>query len=82
MSAPDLTTQLQQAGIDPATVTVDGQSVTVQDPAKLILLQQFLQGQAAMANPNRGIRFSKLLPPGAASDQGGTLFGKYPGSGC
>ena len=39
---PDLSPQLTQAATDPAAFTSDGQTAQAQDPAKLILLDQYL----------------------------------------
>jgi len=72
---PDLTPQITQAASDPASMTTDGQSVTTQDPAKLIQLDQYLNNRAAASKRRRGLRFSKLVPPGAVSDNGGACTG-------
>jgi hypothetical protein len=69
----DLSEQIEQAGSDPATVSVDGLSVGAKPIGELIKADQYLAAKSAAANRRRGIRFSKIVNPGALSDQGGAI---------
>lgn len=69
MSDPnDLTQQmldLANAGVK--SVTTDGITTEATNPKDLIALDQYLAQKVAMTRRNRGMRFSKLIPAGAAS---------------
>lgn len=82
----DLTPTITQAASDPQSAAVDGQSATARPMGDLIAADQYLaQKSAAAVGKRRGIRFSKLLPSGPVSDQGGTqgpgTFAGGPGGG-
>jgi hypothetical protein len=64
-----------------ASSTIDGNSATAQPIAGLIQADQYLAAKTAASKRRRGIRFSKIINPGALSDAGGTLGGtcSYPG---
>lgn len=50
----------------PASATnPDGQQFAQHNLKDLIEAKKFLAGQAAAAQPNDGIRFSQIVPPGA-----------------
>ncbi len=73
---PDLSTTITTAAGDPASASVDGQSATSRPIADLILADQYLAGRVGITKKHRGIRFSKLLPAGCLSDQGGSRQGQ------
>ena len=74
-NANDLTTAIQQAAGDPSAVTSDGISVTARPVADLIAADQYLAGKVAAKQRRRGITFTKLVTPGAVSDNGMSLGG-------
>jgi len=49
----------------PAKVSGDAGSVESHSLADLIQADQYAAGKVAASKPNRGLRFSTLLPPGA-----------------
>jgi hypothetical protein len=61
----DLTQQIIDAASGPASVTADGLSVTAQDPTKIAQAQEMLNAQAASKKRTLGLRFVRLIPPGA-----------------
>lgn len=69
---PDLSGDIKQAAQGPQSTSVDGLSVTDKSVAEKIAADQYLNGRAVMAKKTRGIRYSKMVPPGACSDAGGT----------
>ena len=71
----DLATQIEQAANDPASHSVDGETVVARSVGDLIQADQYLAAKSAASKRRRGIRFSKLVNPGALSDAGGTLGG-------
>lgn len=66
----DLSSQIEQAANDPANVSVDGLSVGAKPIGDLIRADQYLAAKTAAASRRRGIRFSKLINPGALSESG------------
>ncbi len=69
----DIQDAVTQAGIDPAQASVDGQSVTAQDPLKLIAVENHVAARDALvgSNDNGGPRsgwgkgrMAKAVPPG------------------
>lgn len=71
----DLTTAIEQAAADPASVTSDGISVTARSIADLIAADLYLAGKAARSKRRRGLTFTKLITPGPVSDNGMSLGG-------
>jgi hypothetical protein len=49
----------------PASVTVGGQTVTQKSIDELIKADQYLAAKNAASQPHFGLRFTKLIPPGA-----------------
>lgn len=56
---------LAAAALGPKSVTVDGMTTVAQSPADLIAVDKYLRGKAAAASPRRGLRFTRLIPPGS-----------------
>ncbi len=56
---------LDQAAHDPAQVSVDGMSVTAQDPSKLIELDRYKTAKQAAASRRLPITVRRIRPPGA-----------------
>lgn len=75
MSVPDLLPNIAQAGADPLSSTSDGQSATARSAQDLIALDRYQKAAAAASLTRRGLRFSKLIPAGPASDQGTAAIG-------
>jgi hypothetical protein len=61
----DLGDKIESAASGPKTVKADGVEVTSHDLDKLIQADKHLAGKEAVAKPNRGLRFNKLVPPGS-----------------
>jgi hypothetical protein len=70
--ATDLSADIASQAIEPASASADGQIASARPVADLILADQYLAGKVALKRKARGIQFSKLIPPAAYSDQGGT----------
>lgn len=62
----DLDAEIEQAAKDPKSVTVDGETVQSRDIDELIKADRYLAGKTAAAKAKAGIRFTKLVPGGAA----------------
>ncbi|MBT9156524.1 MAG: hypothetical protein DDT37_01510 [Firmicutes bacterium] len=56
---------IQKTATEPASVSVDGSSVTAQRVADQIKADRYLDGQRAVTKNHFGLRFVKLEPPGA-----------------
>jgi len=56
---------IEQQVLGPATVSVDGSSVTAKNTGELIDADRYLAGQQAVAQNHLGLRFFKLEPPRA-----------------
>lgn len=52
---------------------MDGLAVTARPVDQMIQAEQHLNQKTAGKRPARGLAFSKLLPPGSVSDQGGSM---------
>lgn len=63
---PDLTDTIEAIVAGPAEVSSDAGTVKAQDPLKVIEVDRYLAGKTAVATPYRGLRFTKLQPPGAS----------------
>lgn len=67
--ADDLESTIESVATNPASVSVDGQTVQAHNLKDLIEADRYLTQKTAAANANQqrpgGIRFTKLLPPGA-----------------
>ena len=60
----DLTGPIQTAATSPETVSADGVTVTGVPLADMIAADRYLKSATASKNPLRGIRLSKIVPPG------------------
>lgn len=47
-----------------SNATVDGTSVTAQDPEKLLNVADRLESRAAATKPHLGLRFTRIIPGG------------------
>jgi len=63
--ADDLSDQIRDAAEGPQQVTIDGQTVQERPLAELIEADRYLAGKTASDKGHRGLRFSKIVPPGA-----------------
>jgi len=66
----DLSEQILDAATSPQSASADGQSATSRSVPDLVLADQYLAAKAAAKQGNRGLAFTKLIPPGALSDCG------------
>lgn len=57
------TSPITQGLSDPATVTVDGQTVTAKPLADLIAGIQFQAAANAVVQKHRGLRFNRIIAP-------------------
>jgi hypothetical protein len=65
----DLDQTIEDAAKSPKAVAVDGVRVDAQSVDELLKADQYLQAKNAIkTSPRRGLRFNKLVPPGACSD--------------
>ena len=62
----DLTEQIEETAQGPAAVTTDGLSVQAQPLPDLVEADRYLATKAAAGSRGRGLRITKLVPPGAA----------------
>lgn len=74
---PDLTSDIATQALEPSSVSADGQSASARPVADLVTAQQFLDARSAMRKRRRGVTFTKLVPPGAACDEGRTGVGAF-----
>ncbi|MBC7854501.1 MAG: hypothetical protein IAF94_13790 [Pirellulaceae bacterium] len=56
---------IEQNALGPASVTVAGQTVVQKDIAQQIKADEYLAAKQAAAKPQFGLRFTKIIPPGA-----------------
>lgn len=56
---------IEQNALGPASVTVGGQTVVQKDIDQQIKADEYLAAKRAAAKPQFGLRFSKIIPPGA-----------------
>ena len=69
MSCPDAdaaSTALNAAVAGPKSATTDGMTVESQPIPDLIAADKYLASKCAASSPTRGLRFNKLVPPGAS----------------
>ncbi len=78
----DLTPTIGTVAGGPAHVSGDAGEFTAQPLSALIAADQYLKASAGAALPNRGLRFTKLIPAGAMDDCGGTREGPSFNGGC
>lgn len=78
----DLTSDIAQQAVEPASSSGDGQSTSGRSIGDLIKAQQFLDGKRAMRKRRRGIRMTQLVPPGPLDDCGRATGGTTCDGGC
>ncbi len=61
----EITDQIASNALQPQSMSVDGQTVTEHSLQDQIAAAKFLQAQTAAQGSNCGLRFSKIVPPGA-----------------
>jgi len=64
--AEDLEQKIRDAAAGPARASNETGSVDQQPLGELIDADRYLASKEAAANPRRALRFTKLVPPGAA----------------
>ena len=64
MAGTDLTTTIANAAQGVASVNIDGNQVNAVDVSKIIQADGHLAANAGVAKRHRGLRFTKLIPPG------------------
>jgi hypothetical protein len=69
--ADDLEARIEEVAAKPASVTVDGQTVVMPKLPELIAADQYLASKAAAEAAHRGLRITKLIPPGARGREPG-----------
>ena len=62
---PDLDDTIETIAEGPAEVSGDAGTVKQQPLPDVIAADEYLSGKTAAANRRRGLRFTKLIPPGA-----------------
>ena len=62
----DLDETITEVAQGPKSVTMDGTKIDALSIDDLVKADQHLAGKIAIQTPNRGIRFNKLVPPGAS----------------
>lgn len=60
----ELRQQIESTAASPKRVRTDAGEVESQDIAKLIEVDKYLSGSRAVKAAHRGLRFSKIVPPG------------------
>ena len=67
MSNPsDLEQTIETAAENPQSATVDGVTVTQRSISELIEADKYLQAKKALRRKNRGLIYTKIVPPGAS----------------
>ena len=61
----EITDAIVENATGPAEVEVDGQRVKGQSLKQQIEADRYIKGQTGADKTSRGLRFSKLVPPGA-----------------
>ena len=70
--ATDLTSDIATQAVEPMSSTVDGNSSASRSMADIIAGQQFLDAKVTQRKRRRGVVFTKLVTPGALTDEGRT----------
>jgi hypothetical protein len=66
MSNPsDLESTIETAAENPQSASVDGVTVTQRSLSELIEADKYLQAKKASRRKNRGLRYTRIVPPGA-----------------
>jgi hypothetical protein len=61
----DLEAAIETAAENPQSANVDGVSVTQRSISELIEADKYLEAKKAARRKNRGLRYTKIVPPGA-----------------
>lgn len=72
----EIASEIERQSLEPLTSGTDGQTATGRSVGDMIQGAQFAAGVKAARRGRRGIRFSKLINPGALSD-GGRFHGSF-----
>lgn len=64
--ADELKDKIRENAAGPASAEVDGQRVTQHNLKDQIEADRYAKSSEAVAKSGRGLRFSKLVPPGAS----------------
>lgn len=64
--ADELKDKIKENAAGPASAEVDGQRVTQHNLKDQIEADRYTKSSEAVAKSGRGLRFSKLVPPGAS----------------
>lgn len=75
MATPDLSPGIITTAAGPAAAASDAGSFTAQPLEAQIAADQYISAKAARNKRFRGMIVSKMIPPGALSDQQTTGFG-------
>jgi len=63
--AETVTEHIEETALSPKSVTVDGKNVQSHEISELIEAAKFGAAQTAATKAHFGLRFSKIVPPGA-----------------
>lgn len=63
--ADELNDTIEDLASKPKAVETDGLKVQERDLSEVVDAQRHLDGQSAVNKGHRGLRFTKLVPPGA-----------------
>ncbi|HPD28567.1 MAG TPA: hypothetical protein PLL20_01125 [Phycisphaerae bacterium] len=66
MPDPTLSNAIRENAAGPAKASGDAGSVEQHSLADQIEADRYLASKEAVQNPRRGVRFSKIVPPGSA----------------
>lgn len=61
----DLTDTIETSASEPASASSDAGSVSQRSLSELIEADKYLKSSDGSSNKSRGLRFTKLVPPGA-----------------
>lgn len=65
---PDFSDLIESRAEEPSSASGDGQSVSQRPISEIIEAEKYLQGKEAVQSTtkgSRGLRFTKIIPPGA-----------------
>lgn len=66
----DLSSDIAQQAVEPASSAADGQSSSARPVGDLIKAQQFLDAKAVMKKRRRGLLMTRIVTPGPLDDYG------------
>lgn len=64
MDSTERTTLIETAASQPSSASVDGQSASNRSLSELIEFDKYRSQKEAVARKGRGLRFTKIVPPG------------------